>query len=230
MQLSPEQLTGQVETHLVYAGDGRALQTACWEAFGQLQQAAIADGFDLQIASAFRSFERQLEIWNSKVRGERPVHDDQGVNLDLDKLEPLEKVHAIMRFSALPGASRHHWGTDLDVFDAAVVPVDYQVQLSPAEVAPDGIFAGLHAWLDVRIAADQAFGFERPYGVDGGGVAPERWHLSYAPLARDYLSNLTVAVLVAALRDSGLELLGPVLEHLPEIHRRYVRPPSSEDT
>jgi LAS superfamily LD-carboxypeptidase LdcB len=222
MQLNAQQLTGQVESHLEYHDDGKALQAQCWEAFGQLQYAARAAGFDLQIASAFRSFERQLHIWNSKALGQRPVHDDQGVRIDLAELDPLAKIHAIMRFSALPGASRHHWGTDLDVFDAAAVSADYQLQLSPAEVAPDGVFAGLHTWLDTRIATGTAYGFQRPYSGDAGGVAPERWHLSYAPLAADYLAELTVAVLEAALHDSGLELLQPVLEQLPEIHSRYV--------
>ena len=134
-----------------------------------------------------------------------------------------------MRFSALPGASRHHWGTDLDVFDAAAVSADYQLQLSRAEVAEDGVFAAFHAWLDTRIAAGQAFGFRRPYALDTGGVAPERWHLSYAPLAANYLSGLTIDVLEDALRDSGLELLQPVLEQLPELHRRYVLPVSLVD-
>jgi LAS superfamily LD-carboxypeptidase LdcB len=226
MQLSARQLTGQVESHLEYRDEGRALQAPCWKAFEQLQNAASSAGFDLQIASAFRSFDRQLGIWNSKARGERPVHDDQGVGIDLGPLEPLEKIRAILRFSALPGASRHHWGTDLDVFDAAAVSADYQLQLSPAEVAPDGVFAALHAWLDTRIATGSAFGFQRPYSRDAGGVAPERWHISYAPLAADYPLALTVAVLETALLDSGLELLQPVLEQLPEIHRRYVRPAS----
>jgi LAS superfamily LD-carboxypeptidase LdcB len=178
----------------------------------------------LQIASAFRSFERQLAIWNGKVLGERPVHDDCGVSLDLGELDQAGKINAIMRYSALPGASRHHWGTDLDVFDAAAIPADYQLQLSPREVAPDGMFAGIHAWLDDRIAAGRAFGFYRPYGIDCGGVAPERWHLSYAPLARGYAGELTVELLAAALRNSGLELLEPVLEQLPRIHGRFICP------
>ena len=33
---------------------------------------------------------------------------------------------AILLWSALPGASRHHWGTDFDVFDRAAVPPDYR--------------------------------------------------------------------------------------------------------
>ena len=98
-------------------------------------------------------------------------------------LSAEQQLHAILRFSAIPGTSRHHWGTDLDVFDAAALPQDYQLQLSPQEVAPGGMFDPLHCWLDQRMAAGEVHGFFRPYGQDRGGVAPERWHLSYAPMA-----------------------------------------------
>ena len=230
MQLSPQQLTGRIDSHVEYRGEGLALQAAGWEAFEQLQQAAAAAGHDLRIASGFRSFERQLAIWNSKARGERLVHDDAGDNIDMNRRDSAARMHAILRFSALPGTSRHHWGTDLDIYDAAAVAEDYPVQLTPAEVAADGVFADLHAWLDQRIRAGQAFGFERPYDADHGGVAPERWHLSYLPLARGYAAELTVGLLEAALRDSGIELLQPVLEQLPEIHRRYACPASGESS
>jgi LAS superfamily LD-carboxypeptidase LdcB len=226
MDLTPEQLTGLLDSHIEYRGEGCGLLRSCWQAYDELRQAATAAGFDMQIASAFRSFDRQREIWNAKVRGTRPVHDDRGRCLNLDELDPGGKIRAIMRYSALPGASRHHWGTDLDVFDAGAVPADYRLQLSPEEVAPDGVFARFHAWLDERIEAGEAFGFARPYDSDRGGVAPERWHLSYAPLADGYAENLTVELLSAALRDSELELLELVLQHLDEIYARFIRLPT----
>ena len=52
-------------------------------------------------------------------------------------------------FSALPGASRHHWGTDIDVYDANAVSSDYVVQLSLKEVGSGGVFDSLHKWLDL---------------------------------------------------------------------------------
>jgi LAS superfamily LD-carboxypeptidase LdcB len=223
MDLSPEQLTGRIDSHIEYRGGGTGLQSRCWEALDELQGAAKTAGFDLQVASGFRSFERQLQIWNGKVVGERAVHDDEGRCLDLELLDPLEKIQAILRYSALPGASRHHWGTDLDVFDAAAVPADYTLQLSPAEVAPDGVFARFHDWLDQRIHNGEARGFLRPYDRDRGGVAPERWHLSYAPLAGRCEQCLTLEMLSAALAGSDLELLEQVQEHLPEIYSRFVR-------
>ena len=36
-------------------------------------------------------------------------------------LAPDALIETILLWSALPGGSRHHWGTDVDVFDAAAV-------------------------------------------------------------------------------------------------------------
>lgn len=89
------------------------------EAFLKLQSLAALDGIDLQLISAFRPYERQLEIWNSKARGERELLYDNGRIIDFNSLSPEDLMWTILRWSALPGASRHHWGTDFDVFDAA---------------------------------------------------------------------------------------------------------------
>ena len=82
-----------------------------------LQEAATVAGFNLTVASAYRSFERQLSIWNAKAEGRRVVLDSAGLPVDMMALDPWQQVQAILRWSALPGASRHHWGTDLDIYD-----------------------------------------------------------------------------------------------------------------
>ena len=124
-----------------------------------MQAAAAEAGYDLQVASGFRSFDRQLKIWNDKAMGVRPVSDDTGAVLARDDFSELDWMHAILRFSALPGGSRHHWGTDLDVFDAAAIAPGYRVQLSPAEVADEGLFGPMHRWLDQRLQHGDCFGF-----------------------------------------------------------------------
>lgn len=221
MKLSAEQLTGRDESHIAW-DDGVGLLPACHAAIALLRARAAEAGFDLQVASGFRSFERQLGIWNAKAAGERAVHDDANQPVDILALGETERIHAILRYSALPGSSRHHWGTDLDVFDAAAMPGGYQLQLTPEEVADDGMFGPFHAWLDSRIAAGEAEGFYRPYDVDRGGVAVERWHLSYAPVAAGCEARLTEAVLADALDGCGLLLGNRVLAELPALFRRYV--------
>ena len=191
--------------------------------FLALREKAREQNFDLAIASGFRNFDRQLLIWNDKALGVRPVLDDAGEPLDIARLEPWELVQAILRWSALPGGSRHHWGSDIDVYDRAAVAADYQVQLSAQEVADGGPFGAMHCWLDQQIEQLSAEGFFRPYDRDRGGVAPERWHLSFAPLARQFEELLTVDTLRRVLASQPLLLKEAVLSHLDEIFARYIR-------
>ena len=131
-------------------------------------------------------------------------------------------VFAILRWSALPGASRHHWGTDLDVYDATARPAGYEIELIPEEVNRGGMFGRLHEWLDGCMASDTAFGFFRPYDRDHGGVAPERWHLSHAPIAVPLLEQLTPDALSHAVTTADMTLKDVVLAHLDEIYERFV--------
>lgn len=198
------------------------LQPQVWSALTQLATAAAEDGFELKVASAYRSYERQLKIWNGKLRGERPVVDDADQKVDMAAMSAQDCIACVLRFSAMPGASRHHWGSDLDIFDAAAVAPDYRVQLSAAEVAANGPFGPMHEWLDQRIAQGRSFGFYRPYDQDRGGVAPERWHLSFAPLAAGYEKQCSPDLLRAAWSDaalgeiSGKQTLDKLLEPLFE--------------
>ena len=223
--LTDAQLAGTDDSHIEFR-DGVGLSSACWMALAALQQDAQQAGFNLQVASAYRSYARQRTIFNAKALGERAVHDDAGRLLDIAGMDTVTALHAILRFSALPGTSRHHWGTDLDIYDAAAVPSGYDVQLTPEEVADTGVFGPLHRWLDVQIQRGAAHGFFRPYDVDRGGVAPERWHLSYAPESSFCQQQLDARLLERLL--SQADALQPavmaqtVLEHLPALLEQYV--------
>lgn len=219
-------LTGQTEHHLCSPADaerlGAPVHREVVEPFHQLREEARKEGFDVRLDSGFRSFEQQLSIWNRKATGKRAVLDSNAVPLDITKLSERELVFAILRWSALPGASRHHWGTDLDVYDEAARPEGYVIELIPEEVNPGGMFGPLHEWLDQRIAAGTAFGFFRPYDEDRTGVAPERWHISYAPVATPFLRQLTTDVLRETVRQADLMLKDVVLHDLDEIYERFV--------
>ena len=215
-------LVGRDDNFIDHASLERPVHRDIVAAWCELRAAAAAAGFDLAIASGYRNYQRQLAIWNAKAGGTRPVFGDDGRALDIAALSETERVLAILRWSALPGTSRHHWGTDLDVYDRAAVPPDYAVRLDAAEVADDGPFGPLHRWLDERIAADAACGFFRPYQTDAGGVAAERWHLSYAPLAARYQRSLGAESLWRALDAPALALRDVVAEQWPAIYERFV--------
>ena len=225
-ELTVRQMTGLDDSHLVALADGHRLQDEVARAFTALQADARKAGFELAIASSFRAFSRQLTIWNGKASGARPVHDDRGRAVTMATLAPVEQLYAILRYSAIPGTSRHHWGTDLDVYDVAAMAEGYQLQLSPTEVAAGGVFDSLHCWLDERIATGESRGFYRPYARDYGGVAPERWHLSYAPLSMACADQLTSEALRFCWdceRSSAALLLRDEIEaELPRIMARYV--------
>lgn len=190
--------------------------------FKRLQKEASEEGFDLQIISGFRSYERQLSIWNSKARGERVLLDDDQNPLNFNELSPIQLLNAILRWSALPGCSRHHWGSDIDVFDANSQKRE-DVQLTPQEVLKGGAAFKLHEWLDEKINSSSANGFFRPYALDRGGVAPERWHLSYAPVSHELMNAYSYEVFLKNIEGSQILLKEEVLKHAKSIYERFVK-------
>ena len=199
------------------------LHEMAWPAWFALKEAAANEGIALAPASSYRSFQRQLGIWNAKARGERPVLNSHGEPLDGADLSPKELVFAILRWSALPGLSRHHWGTDLDVIDQNCIAPGYKVQLTVAETCADGPFVKLHRWLDGYLG-DAACGFVRPYANDQGGVAPEPWHLSCSRVAAVFEQGLDQETARKVIEQSAADiaLSDIILDHFEEIYRRYI--------
>lgn len=220
LMLDAAELTGRARTHVVdLDAPSCTLHRAAVEPFLAMRAAAALDGIDLVPVSSFRDFSRQAQIWNAKFRGERRLLDRHGQPLDPTGLGPAELVETILMWSALPGASRHHWGSDVDVIDAAAVPQDYTVELVPREFAAGAIFSRLDQWLAAHMGDH---GFYRPYASDLGGVQPEPWHLSFAPVSVPAIAAMTPALLADALTHERIEGLDAVLELLPDIHARYV--------
>lgn len=219
--MTPSQLTGQ-ETHhlvatkigikdfLVHAGVAQDLQA--------LKQAANEAGFDLCIASGFRSFERQSLIWNNKMAGKSAIFNTDGQALDINTLSEHEKVMAILRWSALPGASRHHWGTDFDLYDQQSLPQGVQLQLQPWEYL-NGHQAEFYQWLKHHL---HQHGFFFPYHQDRGGVAVEPWHISHRVTSNLCLQQLTLAVLEQQIRSADILGKQVVLAQLESIYNRFI--------
>jgi LAS superfamily LD-carboxypeptidase LdcB len=145
--------------------------------------------------------------------------DASGRSIDVNSLTSLQRVDAILLWSALPGASRHHWGTDIDVIDRRATAPDYKVQLTPEEFAPGGPYAALADWLEANAAR---FGFFRPFRGILSGVQPEPWHFSFAPIAETARRDLSPAVLYKAIEAAPLLGKDEVLAQLDALHARYV--------
>lgn len=216
-----ENATGKSDSHIAHTPLEVPVHRDLVAPVRQLKRDAAAQGFDLRIASGFRDFNRQLAIWNRKASGQAAVLDSDGSPLVVEALTEPEKIFAILRWSALPGASRHHWGTDIDVYDAGAIDETYKVQLTVAETCDSGPFAAFHRWLDGYLSASPD-GFFRPYALDNGGVAPEPWHLSYRPLAEHYAAEVSKDRLFYLVKNSGINLKTAILENFDVIYDRFV--------
>ena len=138
--------------------------------------------------SWFRSFAAQAAIVASELvgRGVTSASSDEAIRAAL---------LGVLSTRAIPGFSRHHWGTDVDVVTA-----------DSAAWRPGGRLAAL-----VPLTRDEApaFGLYTPY-VDGRFPAPERPHYNAEPW------HMSAAALGEYTRQRWLSALasGPELERL----------------
>lgn len=188
-------------------------------AFGAMAEKAAKDGIQLAICSAYRPFDRQLAIWNAKASGKRAVLDENEQAVDIEGLTDDELIDLILLWSALPGASRHHWGTDIDVFDAKQVAIS-DLRLVEAEYSHQGPCAKLHHWL---VTHAEEFGFYFPFQRGKSGVSPEPWHISYFPVSQTLLPQFDHLALANLIENSDMLLKGAVLARLDTLVDKYVR-------
>ncbi len=214
-----QQLTGQTQSHLTRYDQYHQLQPDALAAFLKMQQAAKQDGIDLAIASSFRSFARQQLIWDCKMRGERAILDTSSLPIDPATLTERDKILAILHWSAIPGASRHHWGTDVDVYSPSLLPANTQLQLIPSEYQVGGHQHVLSQWLNKHMGR---FGFYLPYSEERNGVAIEPWHLSYYPLAAKLQACFTIEHLDQVLACSSVIGKSQIRIMLPTIWQRFI--------
>ena len=150
------------------------------KAFDEMKTAAKKEGINLTIVSGYRSYERQEQIWNRKWKR----YENQGLNSE-------QIFDKIVEYSTVPGTSRHHWGTDLDIIDSnASYSGDVLV---PKKFHGDGPFCKMKDWMDQNASK---YGFALVYTLNEQrpGFKYEPWHWSYIPLSRkryqQYLSEI----------------------------------------
>ncbi len=145
------------------------MHTEAKKALKRMQTEALKEGISIEVVSAYRSFERQKEIFEKKYR----KYTSQG-------LTPEKAIKKIIEYSTIPGTSRHHWGTDLDLIDGNV-PRPKKV-LQAKHFYGEGVFCKFKEWMD---AHSQQFGFYLVYTDEPNrkGFKFEPWHYSYAPVS-----------------------------------------------
>jgi len=163
------------------------LHKETFAAFKEMYEAAQTEGISLRILSGTRNFDYQKSIWEGKWSGKRLQN---GKNLAQEVPDPQARALEILRTSSMPGTSRHHWGTDIDL-----------------NAFNNGYFksgegARVYEWLQSHAAQ---YGFCQPYtdkALNGRtGYEEERWHWSYKPLAQQYLRAYEATISESAIRS-----------------------------
>jgi len=137
--------------------------------FNLLRKASKENGFSIHVVSSYRSYAHQNGIWERKYKAYR--------NQGLSHEKTIEKI---IQYSTIPGTSRHHWGTDLDIIDSTKgIPSN---PLSEIHFNEGGKMHKFKLWLDEN---SEKFGFYLVYtsNPDRKGFAYEPWHFSYRPMA-----------------------------------------------
>ena len=186
---SNDMLLGMSE--LTLYNDSIPLTLKAGKAFVKMQKAAKKDGILLQIVSGYRSYDRQKSIWNRKFKTNKA-----------NALSPQEYIQKIIEYSTLPGTSRHHWGTEIDLIDGSK---KREGDVLVAEkFHGNGPYVRMKEWMDLNAAK---YGFYLPYtqNPDRPGFYYEPWHYSYAPLSIPLLKSYVKMDLNKVLITDGLE-------------------------
>ena len=116
-------------------------------------------------------------------------------------MEPKKAILEIIRFSTIPGTSRHHWGTDIDIIDGNYP--DEKDVLKSEKFEKNGVFYKLKKWLDEN---SEKFGFYLAYNNDSNrkGFEYEPWHYSFKPSSVKYYNALINLDLEKIIKNSNL--------------------------
>ena len=159
--------------------------------FKQMQNDAKKEGVEIQIVSGYRSYQKQKDIWNNKYNK----------NYE-NEIFGVKNINRIIQYSTLPGTSRHHWGTDIDIIDKRFVPKgDLLIEQNYSE---NGIYSQLLSWMKKN---SKKYGFYLVYdnSPKRKGFKFEPWHYSYKPLSVTFLRRFIEGDLLFKItQDSSL--------------------------
>lgn len=201
--LPADQLIGKGNPDFVER-DGYKLRPEAAKAFDEMKAAAAKEGIAFQVVSSYRNYAHQNRIWERKYKA-----------YTADGLSPLDAIEKIIEYSTIPGTSRHHWGTDIDIVDAnGNAGGDLLV---PSKFHGNGPFCKFKAWMDVHA---NTYGYYLVYTDNGNrkGFNYEPWHYSYKPLSVGYLEQYKKLDVKEVLEEQ--KLLGSD-QFSPEFITRY---------
>jgi len=190
------------DEHTRGSARGAYLRQETYEAFTKMSAAAKKEGVELVIISATRNFDSQKRIWENKWNGKVQV---EGKDLTTVS-DPKERARLILLYSSMPGTSRHHWGTDMDL---------NSLENSFFE---SGEGLAIYQWLTTHAAE---YGFCQPYTSKTSGrtgYEEEKWHWSYLPLSGEFLASYQKQIRYTDIEGfAGSDVAKPI-----EVIKKYV--------
>ncbi|HPG73092.1 MAG TPA: M15 family metallopeptidase [Bacteroidales bacterium] len=142
------------------------------EAFTAMYNDALSEGIRLTVISAYRSYDVQKWLWEGAWQKHRHLYSDD-----------VALATHILKYLSMPGTSRHHWGTEVDICSTALAWWE----------SPQG--KRVYEWLSNNASR---YGFYQPYGPLGesrkSGYQQEKWHWSYGRVATDILNQYVDSV------------------------------------
>ncbi len=158
--------------------DGIYMRCKAYEAFKRMFFEAKACGINLRIISAGRNFNYQKGIWERKWTDGKYI-----------KYFGAERVKNIMKYSSMPGTSRHHWGTDIDINNLT------------NSYFSSGKGKKEYEWLTSHA---NSFGFFQTYTAKESGRSgyeEEKWHWSFMPTAEKLLKSYNKIVKLSDIKN-----------------------------
>ena len=170
---SRDQLIGKDDTNIVGDNYTSKMHKETKVAFQKMKTAALNDGINIEVVSAYRSFKKQKSIFENKYK-----------KLIKSGLSPIEAISEIIEYSTIPGTSRHHWGTDIDIIDANFTKPESV--LEEENYYGNGPYCKLKEWMNEH---SETYGFYEVYTQNPKrkGFKYEPWHFSYAPVSKPML-------------------------------------------
>ena len=186
--ISNEELIGKGTPHLF--GNGYQLREEANTAFKKMQAAALKEGISIGAVSSYRGFAHQKRIWERKFKSNKAKG-----------LTDLANIKKIIEYSTIPGTSRHHWGTDIDIYQTNVKQP--KNVLLPRNYHNNGPYCKLKEWMDTNAAT---YGFYIVYtdNANRKGFKYEPWHFSYKPLSTGYLNAYRALNISEILKKEAL--------------------------
>jgi LAS superfamily LD-carboxypeptidase LdcB len=186
-------------------------QPAVMDSFWKLKEKAAQDGWHLILVSGYRSFKHQKIIWN---------HFDSLYRKTDKQLDEKGRVRAIMSLVSVPGLSRHHWGTDLDISEASL-----RGQLVNVHPDTPNRVIEFYNWMEHNAPL---FGFCKVYLGKRGAVRDEPWHWSYFPFSQVYERQFMAITDFHRIMEDRVANVNYLMRNFPKVFKQETRSINTE--